>query len=196
VDPVYSNVLSSSRINVSKDEKVAYNIPMDAVDKNWNQLKKMEMGIRGPSKSLTVLSTYVFNIGLIWSIINLFVNFSIENLIIIVLFIGVLVLRYFGPAKKSWGVVSDTHRKPISSLPLKLVNTKFEKAGARTVVTDMFGRYNFLTPHGVYKVIVEKTKKEGVPIKVYQSHPIVVKKLNGSVGVDINLDTTKFNSLK
>lgn len=69
-----------------------------------------------------------------------------------------LVLVAFGirKNKKPWGVVYDSITKqPISSARVTLIDMRGNEVAAYT--TDSDGRYGFLVPIGMYKIIVNKT---------------------------------------
>jgi hypothetical protein len=186
---VYENVLTSNTIEIGSNQAVRFNIPMDALKENWNQLEKIRMGIKGPDKLLTFLTKLSFYAGFIWSIIALYVTPDTFNKIIFGVFAVITLYIIYCDFYERWGVVSDLEGNPVAGAIVNLINPKAPQFSGRKAVTDKWGRYNFLVSKGLYKLRVEKFQSlqlaESTPKVLYESPNIEIRRDYGRISKHI-----------
>ncbi len=102
-----------------------------------------------------------------------------------------------GKKEKAWGVVYDAvSLEPVPLAVISIFDTKENKL-LKERLSDYFGRFNFLTPPGSYRMTVSKPNylfpaKKTNPTNRYRhpyhGEPIVVKKKRAIVKTDIPLE--------
>jgi len=183
-ETAYEDVLATSTITVRKDEAVRYNIPMDPLKKNWNQLEKVRLGIKGPHKLWKPITRLSFYFGLVWSIFAVVVTPSTFNLVILGIFSVYTIYVLFIERHERWGVITDQYDNPSAGLLVTLVNPAHPNLSGKQAVTDVWGRYNFLVSKGSHKIKIEKIV-DGVKTLLYESRIIEVEGDFGRIAQDV-----------
>jgi hypothetical protein len=186
IETVYPNALTTTEINVSSNDKVDINIPMDRLEGNWNQIEKVRMGINGQSVLLIPLANLAFWLGLLWNMWALYLHPVRSTYELAILFLLMLIYRTFFRNNKSWGVVKNKHGQVLPGTVVNLVLAAFPNVNGKKVVTDYLGRYNFLVEKGTFQIFVDK-EIDGQKNRVFESRKIVVNKKFSSIAPDITI---------
>ncbi|MEZ4103491.1 MAG: hypothetical protein R3B55_03000 [Candidatus Paceibacterota bacterium] len=178
-DDLYENLYFGEQIELNEKEAVIYkNIPMDAVNFNWNEFeksqnKKLMKFYSRRDIFLAHISQIAFVAGFISSVILFFISFSVLNIIILSLYALVLILRIFGIKPKQSSYVFDSKGYPLSFGLIKLFSSTMQKEVAHTVIGKT-GKYYLLVPNGNYQMKISKKTGEDSYQEVF-TKPVVVK---------------------
>lgn len=194
-DEVYEDIYLGEKVAISEGGKIAFNIPMDPINVDFNEAAKAaKYNVRGVSKSTQLLikaSGILFKIGFIYSAIVAAFSLStlnIVNLVIFGLYSIVAALRFYRAKARSWGTIFDKFGAPVSNAVVKLVNIKIPQFKISPVVTDASGRYIYLMDKGTYQVQVQlKDPIQNIYVPRYTSQPIQIEKEYGSIAEDVKL---------
>lgn len=112
-DPVFGRLYYGEPVNVINSDVVAPNIPMDPLAFDWNQKDKQRLIKFHPYRELLLplIFNTLFYLGLAWTI---FINFLIpswSNLLCLMFYIIVVVIRRVLPHERLWGRIYDTRTK-------------------------------------------------------------------------------------
>ncbi len=172
---VYPDVISGQTIQVSPNSAVRFNIPLDPVKPNWNQEEKVKLGYKAPSVILTPFSRFLSFAGISWGLYSTVVNPNLVNITFALIFAVSTIYRISMSNYYRWGIVQDKKNKKIVGAIVNLVNSKYPNISPRTVVTDNWGRYNFLVSKSIFHIDL-LLFRGGIKTKVYQSEDIEIKK--------------------
>lgn len=194
-DDVYENIYLGEKVAINEGGKIAFNIPMDPINVDFNEAAKAKQyGVGGVSvfgRILLKTSNILFKVGFIYSTIVALLSISplnIINLSIFGLYVFVGIYRFFRSRAHSWGVVFDKFNKPVSNAVVRLINVKIPQFKITPVVTDETGRYIYLMDKGTYQVQIQlKDPIQNTYVPKYTSQPIAVDKEYGSIAEDIKL---------
>lgn len=178
-DELYENLYFGGEIEVKEKEDVVFkNIPMDAINFNWNEFEKAQNKklMKFYSKRdlfFARISSILFISGFISSIILFFLNNSILNSVILGLYLVIVALRFFGIKPRQSGRVTDKEGYPLSFAVLKLFSAELGREVAHSVVGKT-GRYYMLVPNGQYYMKVSKKTGEDSYEEIYMSQSIKI----------------------
>ena len=127
-----------------------------------------------------------FYLGLLWSLFALYFTRSQENIVILLCFVAVGLYRIRKKSVKKWGTVQTHNKIPLPQAIVLLRYANNLKISPRKIVTDKWGRYNFLVNSGKYILAVEILRDETTQ-RVYESNTITIKKKYSSIGKNIIL---------
>ena len=187
MDEVYENLYLGGPFSVSREEKIVYNIPMDNITKDWNQEEKRRRNIEATSKTAYKASTFVFYTSFIISFIIFLVSQTLQNLIVISIFVLMMVYRRARSKAKPWGVVLDNRGTPVKGALVKLINVDIPRLSIPPVVTKEGGRYNFLVDKATYKLVVSIKQPDSTYKDIYESKNITISKKYGQVNENVAL---------
>jgi hypothetical protein len=178
-DELYRNLYFGSPIVVTSNNVVNLNIPMDSVDFDWNEFAKTKTNFfRFYDRRklwLNRLYKLFFGFGFILSIYAIVFDFSLPNIIITLLYVGIIIYNIFWRDKyKPLRVFRESTGEPLSFAILRVFIPNLNQQ-IKQVVADKFGRFYLLVRPGVYYYTVEEKLPDGSYIKVYQSEPINFK---------------------
>ncbi len=183
---IYDNILVTETITVTDKDTVRYNIPMDMLSPDWNQLEKVRMGIKGPNPLWTLLTRVAYYCGIVWSYVAVILNPSFSNAVVTAVFTLYAIYRVLYDRYNAWGTVTGSDGNPKAGAIVHLVNPKFPNLAGNKAVTDKWGRYNFLVGKGTYQVKVERLNNS-IPEVLAESEIIEVNASYGKVAVPIRL---------
>ncbi len=164
-DDLYDNLYFGGPVTLEEKEGVIFkNIPMDALNFNWNEFAKAENKklMKFYSKRdlfFARIANTLFVAGLLSSVALFFVNSSVINTIVLSLYALILVLRIFGVKPKQAGRAYDSDGTPLSFGILRLFSAALQKEVAHAVVGKT-GKYYMLVPNGEYYMRVSKKTGE------------------------------------
>jgi archaellum component FlaF (FlaF/FlaG flagellin family) len=164
-DQLYDNLYFGDSIELTEKEGVIYkNIPMDAINFNWNEFAKAENKklMKFYSKRdlfFARIAKTLFITGLLCSLILFIVDNSLLNTVILSLYALILVLRIFGVKPKQSGYAYDTDGTPLSYGIIKLFSSELNREVGHTVIGKT-GRYYMLAPNGNYYMKVFRKTDE------------------------------------
>lgn len=178
-DELYENLYFGEQVEVKEKEDVIFkNIPMDAVNFNWNEFEKAKNKklMKFYSKRdlfFARIATVLFVSGLVSSVVLFFLNNSVLNSIVLSLYVLIIVLRFFGIKPKTAGGVFDKDGYPLSFSIVRLFSSSLKKEVAHGVVGKT-GKYYMLAPNGDYYIKVSKKTGEDSYEDVFTSADIKV----------------------
>lgn len=112
-DPVFGHMYRGEPINVTSTDVVAPNIPMDPLAFDWNQKDKQRLIKFHPYREilLPLIFNTLFYLGLAWTIFISFLIPSRSNLLCLMFYIIVVVIRRVLPNERLWGRIYDKKTK-------------------------------------------------------------------------------------
>lgn len=192
-DEIYEDIYLGEKVQVSKGGKVAFNIPMDPINVDFNEAAKAtQYGVKGVGKFTKIIlkvSGILFKVGFVYSAIVMLVSFNTLNFIIFGLYTLLGSYRLYRSKTHSWGTILDKTNSPVPDAVVRLINVKIPQFKITPVVTDQTGRYIYLMDKGTYKVQVQtKDSAQNTYVNRYTSEPITVEKEFGSIAEDVKLN--------
>jgi hypothetical protein len=152
-DVDYLDLYHGGKIEVTSDQVIALNIPLDPVTSEETPRKVL---LRKVTHAVRHLLAFC---GIPFGITVLVISPTAPNALLLLAQIGVYILfrRLAVPAKsKSWGISIDGKtKKPISNVVVRIFDKKFNKL-LETQVTDRNGKYGFFVRRNVYYITAEK----------------------------------------
>jgi 5-hydroxyisourate hydrolase-like protein (transthyretin family) len=138
-----------------KDQTVAYNIPLDPHMKPSAIISLWVFFIKF-NRLLERLRVPLLIIGIIFSVIMMFVAFELIYLLSLIFYILLGILEYLRTRKaRPYGVVTDTFNHPLEMTIVRIYKKENNRL-IETDVTDRDGRFRFLVAPGVYYVVASK----------------------------------------
>jgi hypothetical protein len=196
-DELYSDLYYGEKIHIKEEgEVITYNIPLDPIATDWNAEAKTAQHLMTyytkQGKTLAQISTVVFTLGLIISIIALIANQSTYNIVLAIIYILIFILRQFGFTPKPWGSVTDSSGYGLPYAIIRIYSSATDTEIAHKV-TDATGRYYCLIQNGNYYATVEKPvstpvgggKNETTYTKILKTPEFEVKKGYVSEGWEV-----------
>ena len=184
-DVLYDNLYFGEDLNVvQKDEVLFKNIPMDAINFNWNEFEKAKNKklMRFYSKRdlfLAKVSNFLFVTGFGSSIALTYFNQSALNIIVLSIYVIILVLRLFGVKPKQAGYVFDKEGNPLSFGIVRLYSKLLNREVGHTVLGQT-GKYYLLAPNGEYYLKISQKTGEDTYQDVFETESFKVR--GGYVG--------------
>ena len=155
-DEVYSNLYYGEPIALTGTGIVAPNIPMDPLAFDWNQMDKQRFIKIHPLREMFshLLSTGLFYLGLMWTLLTVALSPSWFNILYLVVYLLVLLVRWQLPTRRLWGRIYNTKTGLVSTstvLELVLPNSTVILSRARS---GSDGRFFLKAPPGTYRLSV------------------------------------------
>ena len=182
-DALYRDLYFGGDIDVKGEgDAVFRNIPMDQEGFDWNEFQKGERKLTKFFSRHDIwvvrISSVFFTLGFILSGVALLASPTIYNILTILLYGVLIILRSCGFKPKALGLLEEKQNgNPLSFAVVRVLSPKGYQI-ARTIC-DAHGRYYCLVPPGEYQLQVEKKIDSETYVTVYLSPVINVK--NGIV---------------
>lgn len=181
-DELYEHLYFGEQIDVdTADSIINKNIPMDAVNFNWNEFEKaknkklMKFFSRG-ELFLARIARVIFFAGLIASIMLALLEPHFWNYAILGLYILIIVLMLSGVKPRQPGfVVERSTGYPLSFAILTVYSAMLKREVAHTIVGKT-GKYHVLVPKGRYYIKLQKKTGEQTYEDIYISDEFKVRK--------------------
>lgn len=178
-DELYADLYFGEEIYINGEEDlVIKNIPMDAINFNWNEFEKSNKGLLKFYSNfdlfLAKLSSILFVAGFIISIIMVAISSLLINYLLVGFYVLVLIVRLLGVRVKSPGYIFDQNKNPLSFGLVRVFSSLLNKEVAHGVIGKS-GKYYVLTPKGDYYMKVFKKTGEDSYQEVLQTDQFKVK---------------------
>jgi hypothetical protein len=179
-DVLYDNLYFGEDLNVEENDQVLFkNIPMDAINFNWNEFEKSNNKklMRFYSKRdllLAKITNILFVLGFASSVVLFFLSSSILNTVVLSIYVLIFILRFFGVKPKQAGYVFDKEGNPLSFGIIRLYSKLLNREVGHTVLGKT-GKYYLLTPNGEYFIKVQKKTGEDTYEDIYTSEAFKVR---------------------
>ncbi|HKZ34998.1 MAG TPA: carboxypeptidase-like regulatory domain-containing protein, partial [Patescibacteria group bacterium] len=169
-DEVYDKIYHGESVPIAKSGQViTVNIPIDPIGFDWNQAKKFSFYAAIWQRVMFRVSSVLFYIGFLLSIIWVTARTSGLNIAIFGLYLLFFGLRLFVLKPKTYGVVFDHERNPIPYALVKVFSTE-QKVMVAASATDEKGRYYLLFPYpGSFFYTVSVKNQDGSYTEVFHS---------------------------
>lgn len=189
-DELYGDLYFNEYVEIKSEEDILIkNIPMDAVNFNWNEFEK------GNNKKLMKfyskrelffanISSVTFYAGVVSSIFLMFTAPAPINLIIFGIYVVVFLLRLFGLRPKKPGYVFDASGFPLSFGIIKIFSAGLSREVAHVVIGKT-GKYYSLVPNGEYYMKVLKKTGEDQYIDIHTTE--IFKVSEGYIKEKVNV---------
>ena len=178
-DELYADLYFGENIIIKKSgETILKNIPLDPIKFDWNEFAKKNKNLmKFYSKWDVVLRKiydFVFYIGLVVAVIAFIFAPYPYNLVIMLLYLALLLLRIFGLKPKTYGYIVDKATEVPLSFPIVRVVESDSNKEIASKSADRYGKYYCLVPPGKYYVKIEKKNEDGSYSLAYTSPTIDV----------------------
>jgi uncharacterized protein YegL len=179
-DELYDDLYFNEIIEVKEGGIITRNIPMDPIKFDWNEFAKRDRKLMKfySRRSLWValISDILFFLGLIISTIATIITPVTYNIIVLVVYLVLLILRGTILKPRIYGLVNQKENKdPLSFAIMRIFFAGSDHEIAHKV-TDQTGRYYCLVPNGRYYTKIEVKNPDESYSLVHISDPIEVKK--------------------
>jgi hypothetical protein len=173
-DVLYNNLYFGEEIKVDTvGALLNKNIPMDTVNFDWNEFtkgqKKLMKFYSKREKFMRILTDWMFKIGFTISIISLLLVTIPYNLIVLILYVILGLVRRFNPGLKALGALTDKNGDPLSFAIIRVFSPDLNNMEVTNKVANKIGRYYCLVPKGKYYVKIEKKNDNGDYTEVFTS---------------------------
>jgi hypothetical protein len=172
-DELYANIYHGEPVTITAGQVIDKNIPLDQKNFDWNEEAKRQasaLSFHGRhEKKWATVNSYVYSIGLVISVLTVVLHQSTYNVLILILYAGIIALMNFGTFHRRLGrVTSATTHKPLSYAIIRVTAFDHETV-LQSAVCDREGRYYCIVPKGKYFIDIEEKKSDGTYAKVYSS---------------------------
>ncbi|MEX0910444.1 MAG: hypothetical protein WDZ73_01680 [Candidatus Paceibacterota bacterium] len=188
-DELYANLYFGEVINVTRQEVVNKNIPLDPIGFDWNEFTKSKSKFfkvyshREIRKNIFLGSLYF--IGFLSSVLGLVISPNWFNIFLVVIYITL----YIG--QKYWAFrhkpVQLRNKKTGEPLPFSIIRFYLEGTNTeiKSLVSDALGRFYVLIRPGTYYFTVDEKLDDGTYKTIHTSLPKELKKgiMRGQVEV-------------
>ena len=181
-DKLYNNLYFGEEFEVGEMEKgfIHYNIPLDPVGFDWNEFAKQQQGLfvfhSKRKRFILFVSNVVFYAGFALSVILLWHNFSLINVVVFSLYAGILIFQSFWKAKHPITKVMLEIAKQVVPFAIIKAFLAGNDRNVKTVVADHNGQFYLLTPPGKYYFTVEVKKDDGSYSRKYKTDSVNLTK--------------------
>ena len=169
-DILYSDLYFGGTLTKGTEDAIAYNIPMDPLEPDWNQVQKRA---RRLTRYVTRLDPYVlftceclFFVGFAFALWQVVVVPTSLSMALCGAYAFLLLLRLLMGQPPLYGTLTTKDGAPLSFGVVRV----FNQAGTEvaTKVTDTYGRYFVLVPPGTYRLSVERRAGEEELAPLYE----------------------------
>ena len=162
-DEIYDNLYHGELIRVSKTMPLTFNIPLDPVGVDWNQIAKKKYAKFNYQIELIKkhFPTLIFYFGLALSFLIWYLEPVPFNRNVLVVYLVLFLMRAFGFKPREYGfVLQKETKKPLS---FSLITVFFEGLNypVKKIMTDEGGRYHLLVEKGTYDLKISKKEEIG-----------------------------------
>ncbi|MGB9598481.1 MAG: hypothetical protein ACPLZH_01380 [Minisyncoccales bacterium] len=159
-DEIYDRIYHGELIVVSKPTPLTFNIPLDPVGLDWNQVAKKKYAKFNYQIELLKkhFPTLIFYFGFILSFLFWYFDPTSFNRNILVFYLILFFLRILGFKPREYGfILRKENKKP---LPFSLITVFFEgmEYPIKKIMTDESGRYHLLVEKGTYNLKIAEKK--------------------------------------
>jgi len=172
---------------------IARSIPMDPIKFDWNEFAKRNKSFMKFYSRLDIVvarfTGLMFSAGFVVAIISILAAPKTYNLVILLLYVLLLVLRAVGLKSKSHGNITDTKTgEPLSFAIVRVFSADIDMEISHKV-TDTLGRYYCLVPRGKYYIKIEKKNTDETYTPVFTSKVFEIKGgiINSSFKIESSL---------
>ncbi|MCX6712084.1 MAG: carboxypeptidase-like regulatory domain-containing protein, partial [Candidatus Vogelbacteria bacterium] len=179
-DELYDHLYFGDQFTTNGEAIINLNIPMDPLDFDWNEFAKTKTNFFEfyNRRHLWFSRIYklVFGSGLLLSIYAFLMSPSWWNMVVLVLYLGLIAInRFWRNRHKPLQIIDRSTGEP---LPFAIIRVFLPDLNQQIkyVVADKLGRFYLLVRPGVYYYTVEEKQPDGSYLKVFQSNSINLPK--------------------
>jgi len=175
-DELYNHLYFGDQFTTNGEAVIDLNIPLDPIDFDWNEFAKTKTNFfefyNRRRLWLGRLYKLIFVSGFLLSIYSFLLSPSWWNIIILVLYLGLLAInRFWHDRNKPLQIIKTSINEP---LPFAIIRVFLPDLNQQIkyTVADKFGRFYLLVRPGVYYYTIEEKQLDGSYLKVLQSKPV------------------------
>lgn len=163
-DEIYDNLYHGELIKVDKTQVLMFNIPMDPLAVDWNEVAKKKYLKFNYHLELIKkhLPSLLFYLGFILTLVFYLLSPVPFNRNLLILYLVLMLLRFLGFKPREYGfVLKKKEKKPV---PFSVLTVFFEglEYPVKKVMSDEAGRYHLLVEKGNYSVKISEKEAEGL----------------------------------
>lgn len=164
-DVIYDNLYFGEEIAIdSEDEGVIRNIPLDPIEKDWNEVQKRKKGLFNFYTKYDTffysISSALFYLGLGLAIAMMAFYPSIFHLIVLIIYVVLVVLRLITSAKQRLGTIMYKDGQPLSYGLVRIFLAESETEIKKVVANENGKFYSLVTPASYFVKIFERIDEE------------------------------------
>ena len=165
-DELHQDLYLGGDINIAAfGDVITKNIPLDPLKFDWNEFaKKSKKLTKFYSKWDIILREaydFFFVVGFIVAIVSFIFAPHPYNMVMVLLYVGMLIFRILGLKPRSFGsVIEKSTGNPLSYAIIRVV-MPISDVVVSSKSADKYGRYYCLVPPGKYYIKVEKKNDDG-----------------------------------
>jgi hypothetical protein len=180
-DELYDNLYFGGEITVKgEDDIINKNIPMDAINFNWNEFekgknKKLMKFYSTRDLFLARIAKILFIAGFVSSCVLAVIEPRTLNYVVLGIYVLIFILSIFGIKPKSAGhVIERATRMPLSFGIMKVFSAGLQTEVNHTVISAT-GKYYLLVPKGRYYIKLLKKTGEDSYEELFTSKPFTAR---------------------
>lgn len=179
-DEMYQDLYFGEVITIKEGEVITKNIPMDAINFDWNEFAKRDQKLMKFYSRTDVwiarISNLLFYIGFFVTTVAVWVTPTVYNVVIFILYIIIFCLKRTVLKPRPFGkLVYRSGNTPVSFAIIRVYAVGTDREVIKKV-SDRTGRYYCLVPNGAYYVKIEKKNEDQSYTPIYTSSPFEVTK--------------------
>ncbi len=181
-DELYENLYFGENIKVDAEDMIINkNIPMDALNFNWNEFektknKKLMKFFSRTELFLARIAKIIFIAGFIASFLLIFLEPKMWNYIILAVYVTIFILSLLGVRPRKPGFILERETGyPLSFAIITVFSALLNREIAHTVVGKT-GKYHILVPKGKYYLKLQKKTGENSYEEIYTSDVFKARK--------------------
>ncbi len=179
-DELYTALYFGEPVTVTEEgEIINKNIPLDQNAFDWNEFAKNEQHRLTYFKKRDVIfgkiSEMLFVGGFLFSLIALFAQTSVLQIIITLVYVIIYFVRRYDPKLKAKGFISKKDGSPLPFAIIRLLSLSTDQERAHKV-SDKVGRYYAIAPNGTYHIVIDEKAADGTYIKHVIQENITITK--------------------
>ncbi len=164
-DELYENLYFGDPFQVHEGSAIAYNIPLDPIEFDWNEFAKNKDKVFQVYSKKTNIRLWVFNIifyvGMVFSMLSLVIAPTLLNILIMLSYLSIASFQIFWKATHT--VTRVINKATGNAIPFALIKIWLPGLNmvVKKTVADETGRFYFLVPPGTYFITIEEKLPDG-----------------------------------
>ncbi len=176
-DPLYGATYPGGKIVANGSDVVTYNLSLAPNGYDWEDYAKNRARRYHVLKWQQRALSFLYYVGLVWTVIAAVVNPNVINGILLVVYVGFFIYDHL-ISRKNYGTITQRDGAPVP-FALVALNNPFTKGRERFAVSNGQGKYYLLAENKIYDLSVSGTLLDNTTFKhegTIEVHKGIVKK--------------------